>query len=157
MKLVKPWLPPIAAALAVVGLVVSVGKWEPRHPKADVYGVLNLEATVREELCEGYPWDNLSADEERILNVVLEEEGVYVGDECVPYASFRPFLIKNAKRWRPHHALIRGRVDGRFGHGVAVYETLWSLRIWPLFETTPTVASKRYPAVEVLQCWESFY
>ena len=154
MKLVKPWLPPIAAALAVVGLVVSIGKWEQRHPKADAYGVLDVGGAVREELCEGYPWDSSGPDEERMLNVVLEEEGIYIGDECIPYASFRSFLIKNAKRWRPHPAIIRGRVAGRFGHGVAVYETLWSLRIWPLFDAASEVASKRYPAVEVEQYGE---
>ncbi len=160
MKLLKPRLLPLVAACAVVGLIVAVGKWQPRHPRADAYGVLGSGRAGDGELCEGYPWDGFTSDAERVLNVVVEEEGVYIGDECIPYVSFRAFLIKNAKRWRPHHAIIRGRIDGRFGHGAAVYQTLWSLGIWPRFDTMPGVARKRYPAVELhrfgmpLEEWE---
>jgi hypothetical protein len=158
MKLMPPWLPPVAAALAVVGLVVSIGKWEPRHARADLSGVRSSGSATSEELCEGYPWG--TGPNDRIMNVVLENDGVYVGTRRVPYESFRVFMIKNARLWCPDHVAISGVQDCRIGHGAEVFDAVRLLQLCPFFSPFPVPAGTRLPVIELyrdgmtLEEWE---
>lgn len=154
MKLVKPWLPPIAAAFAVVGLVVSVGKWEPLTTGAP--GIVPFPAPT--ERCEGYPWG--SGPNDRIMNVVLDDDGAYIGTRRIPYEAFRGFMIKNAQIWRPDRVMISGTQNSRIGHGIEVLDCLRLLQLYPDFSPIVVKAGTRLPEIELyrdgipLEEWE---
>ncbi len=136
---------PLLAIAAVVALVVAVVRWRPQDAPSKSPAPVSAQA----ELCEGYPWVDEDASGPRVLNVVLEDSGVFIGEQCIPYPNFRLFLIKHAKEFRPHHAMIHGTMNCPFGRGVEVYDTLLSLRIWPLFVPFPTSEGKRLPAIDI--------
>lgn len=155
MKLIAPWLPPVAAALAVIGLVVSIGKWEP-GPRP----IIPRPVPAAVELCEGYPWRDPNSPDERIMNIVLEDEGAYIDTQRVSYEVFRSFMIKHAKIWRPDYIFISGTQNCRIGRGVEVFDTLRLLQLCPCFAPTPEPAGTRLPAIELyrdgipLEEWE---
>jgi len=136
---------PLLAIAAVVALMVAVVLWRPECAPS----TSPAPAPAQAELCEGYPWADEDLSGTRALNVVLENSGVFIGAQCIPYPSFRLFLIKHAKEFRPHHSMIHGTLNCPFGRGVEVYDTLLSLRIWPIFEPSPTSAGTRLPAIEI--------
>lgn len=112
-----------------------------------MYGVLGSGRAVSGELCEGYPWERGPND--RIMNVVLENDGVFIGTQPIPYENFRVFMIKNAKRWRPDYVRISGTLDCRFGHGIEVLDTLRLLQLGPILAPFTVKAGTRLPVIEI--------
>lgn len=155
MKL-RPWIPPVTAAFAVVGLVISVGKWEPRLSRMDRADLVGAPV----DLCEGYPWRAPNSPDDRIMNLVLEDDGAYVGTWRIPYESFRVFMIKHAKIWRPDYVIISGTKDCRIGHGVDVFDTLRLLQLSSWLAPIAVQTGTRLPAIELwregmpLEEWE---
>jgi hypothetical protein len=146
MKRVNTWLLSAAAALVVVGLVVPIGKWRQQSASGELHGTAATDAV---EVCEGFPWRDPNSCDERIMHVVVENEGAYIETQCVPYEVFRTFMIKHAKTWRPDHVLISGSSDCRIGHGVEVLDTLRLLQLSPAFATNPIPSGTRLPAIEI--------
>ncbi len=142
---------PLLALAAVVALVVGLVCWRPIGASRESQESAGAEATGRDqdELCEGYPWVDEDAAGPRVLNIVLEEDCVFIGEMSIAYPNFRLFLIKHAREFRPHHAMIHGTLNCPFGRGVEVYDTLLSLRIWPLFDPMAISAGRRFPAIEI--------
>ena len=142
---------PLLAVGAVVALFVGLVCSRQADAQHEWQGPTAAAATgpSQVELCEGYPWVDEDASGIRAMHVVLENDGAFIGEQCIPYPSFRPFLIKHAKEFRPHHAMIHGTLNCPFGRGVEVYDTLLSLRIWPIFEPSPASEGIRLPAIEI--------
>ncbi|MBK8474771.1 MAG: hypothetical protein IPL39_00265 [Opitutaceae bacterium] len=88
------------------------------------------------------------------MNVLVELDGVYIGEQRIPYEQFRAFLIQHAKHWRPHHVVIHGPIDARFGRGVEVFDTLRRLNLRPIFDTIARAPGTRLPALEI---WNDDY
>lgn len=149
MKILAPWLPPLIAAAALLGLVAYLAAWKPREGAGASQGLTMTKGTEAEQFCEGYPWEDPNSGDIREMNVVVENEGVYIGTHCIPYAQFRTFLIQHAKHWRPHHVVIHGPIDGRFGRSVEVFDTLLRLNLRPVFDTKAHAPGTRLPAVEI--------
>ncbi len=149
MKILAPWLPPLIAAGAVLGLVAYLAAWKPREGAGASSGLTMTEGTEAEQLCEGYPWEDPNSSDIRVLNVLVELDGVYIGEQCIPYEHFRAFLIQHAKRWRPHQVVIHGSIDARFGRSVEVFDTLLRLNLRPVFDTKAHAPGTRLPAVEI--------
>ena len=160
MKVLKPWLAPLVATCAVVGLVVPVGHWQLHRAKPEVCGVLGSGRAAGGELCEGYPWRDPYSPYDRMMNIVVENDGAYIGEERVPYECFRLFMIRHARRWRPDYVSLSGPTDGRFGHGVEVFDTLRLLHLVTIWNGSASPSGTRLPAIELwrdgmpLEEWE---
>ena len=149
MKILPPWLPPALAAVAVIGLVVYIVAWKPRNAAGSSLGLTTVTGVVAAELCDGYPWDDPNSDDIRAMNVVVENDGVYIGAQRIPYEHFRAFLIQHAKHWRPDRVVIHGPIDGRFGRCVEVFDTLRLLNLCPIIDTKAVAPGTRLPAIEI--------
>lgn len=60
----------------------------------------------------------------RVMNVVIERDGPYVGSRAVPAKEFTVFVKAIAQRERIDHVLVYGRSDAKYGDFVAAYSAL---------------------------------
>jgi len=60
----------------------------------------------------------------RILYVVVEEKGVYVGDVVVPFDAFDSFLKEEIKIFKPDGAIVYGTDLARYAEVVRVYTSV---------------------------------
>lgn len=75
---------------------------------------------AKTEVCIGYPWNDPNSSDLRMMNVVVETTGVFVGEERIAFDAFREYLIQHAQDWRPDHVFVFGTMKSRFGRGVEV-------------------------------------
>jgi hypothetical protein len=85
----------------------------------------------------------------RVLNVVVEDDGIYIGDEYVPFLLFRDFLIGNAKRLSPDSVIVYGTTTARFGQVVGALDACRAeLKIYCTMGTRTIPANTRLKSVE---------
>lgn len=101
------------------------------------------------EVCLGYPWNDPNSSDLRLMTVVVEDSGAFIGKIRIPYDAFRYFLIHHARDYRPDHVLIVGAIDCPFGRCVEVFDTLWSLNLYPTLDCHAIPPGTRYPEIEI--------
>jgi hypothetical protein len=92
----------------------------------------------------------------RVLYVVVEEEGVYVGDDFVTFGDFENFLKGKVRALHPDFAKVGGTETARYGKVIQVYAAVRNvLSISATLETSPFERGFRRGPIEVHEhSWE---
>ena len=92
----------------------------------------------------------------RVLYVVVEKEGVYVGDAMVPITAFEEFLKREGSTLRPNYALVCGTDMARYGDVVKAYGAIRGVfKIPAMIEPVAAVVGTRRGPIEVHEhFWE---
>lgn len=86
----------------------------------------------------------------RILNVVVEEDGAYIGKEFIPFLLFDKYLKEHRVEFRANYAIVVGTENARYGSAVQVYDMVRSdLRVPSTIETRVLPVGTRREAIEV--------
>ena len=86
----------------------------------------------------------------RILHVVVEEDGAYIGKEFIPFLIFDRYLSEHRAELRPNYVIVIGTESARYGSAVQVYDLVRSiLRVPSTIETRVLPAGTRRPAIEI--------
>ena len=86
----------------------------------------------------------------RALYVIVEEDGIYVGKEFVPFLLFDRYLRDNGPTLRPDCAIVLGTDSVRYGKVVEVYDRIRSIySIHVSLPTRPVPTGTRRGAIEV--------
>jgi hypothetical protein len=86
----------------------------------------------------------------RVLYVIVEENGVYVGDDFIDFSLFESFLQSNGHKLQPDYFMVFGTDLARYGKIVQIYACLRNkLGISGTMQTLSVPVSTRRPAIEV--------
>jgi len=86
----------------------------------------------------------------RILNVVVEEDGAYIGKEFIPFLLFEKHLKEHREELRANYVIVGGTENARYGSAVQVYDAVRSvLRVPSTIETRVLPVGTRREAIEV--------
>lgn len=90
----------------------------------------------------------------RVLYVVVEEDGIYVGQEFVAFPLFPKFLEEGGRKLKPEYALVLGTEGTRYGRVAEVFNSIKDvLKISASIVTTPTPNGTRRGPIEVHENW----
>lgn len=86
----------------------------------------------------------------RILNVVVEEDGAYIGKEFMPFLLFEKHLKEHRGDLRASYVIVVGTENARYGSAVRIYDAVRSvLRVPSTIETRVLPVGTRREAIEV--------
>jgi len=86
----------------------------------------------------------------RILHVVVDQDGIYIGDRLVFFDDFHDYLIGYAREMHPDSAVVCGTRSSRFGRVAEALGTIRAvLNITATMETRTFADGTRQEAVEV--------
>ena len=87
----------------------------------------------------------------RVLCVVVDDDGLYVGREFIPFILFRKFLSERGRSYKADYAFICGTESARFGRAVEALDAIRAvLKINATMETRSMPNGTRRQAVEIL-------
>jgi hypothetical protein len=92
----------------------------------------------------------------RVLYVIVEREGVYLGEKFVPFPDFEKFLKDNQATLRPQHARVLGTESATYGNFISVFSTIRNtLKIPATINTAALEPGTRRGPIEVHEnFWE---
>jgi hypothetical protein len=92
----------------------------------------------------------------RVLYVVAEKEGAYVGDEFVPYPTFEQFIKDRARFFSPDYVMVLGTAEARYGDVASAFAAVHSATHAPgTIVTRPIPVGTRRPVIAVREhFWE---
>lgn len=121
--------------LAVCGLIVGWIFYSPNHRPIDQ----QVEAIEIVDMAGG-----------RILNVVVEADGAYIGKEFIPFLLFEKYLKEHRREFRASYVIVVGTENAKFGSAVQVYDQVRGILKTPsTIETRVLRVGTRRPAIEV--------
>jgi hypothetical protein len=86
----------------------------------------------------------------RVLYAVIEENGIYIGQEFVSFLLFPKFLEENRMKLQPDYALILGTESTKYGHVAEAFASIKGvLKIPATIVTIPTANGTRRGPIEV--------
>ena len=86
----------------------------------------------------------------RILNIVVEEDGAYIGKEFIPFPLFDKYLTEHRAMWRANYVIVGGTEYARYGAAVRVYDAVRNvLRVPSSIETRALPSGTRRDAIEI--------
>ena len=127
------FVPAIVAATLLTGFIVLMsigGKYVKPFPKED------------EDLIE--------LPNGRVMYVVVEEEGAYIGDILIKFSDFGNQIGPYSKALKPDYFIVMGTNEARYGHFAEVYVAIkGALKIPGAVDTRAFDAGTRRPAIAV--------
>ena len=92
----------------------------------------------------------------RVLYIVIEEDGFYLGKECVPFSELQKYLSDHQFQLKPDYVLICGISGAPFGRAVEALEATRSVFKVPYTVDTITVpeGTRRGPIEVHEHPWE---
>ncbi len=142
MKALRRYLLPASITLAVFALAFLF------KPAPAIRNVTSKESA--RELIE------LSLPHGRVLYVIVEEKGVYFGEDFVAFEGLEGFIEASIRPLRPDYALVYGTDLARYGHVVQVFAKIKQALCVPTeLRTDSLLVGTRRGPIEVHQHhWE---
>ena len=132
----KKYLLPALVAALILGGVFAVGEI---HGRARGVEVAQSDEVKMIALPHG-----------RVLYVVVDNDGFYVGQEFVPFILFGKFLKEHAGELKPDYAIVCGTESSRFGRAVEAIDAIRAnLKIHYTMETRAMADGTRRGPIEV--------
>lgn len=98
------------------------------------------------------PAEIVTLPHDRVLYVVCEQEGAYIGEEFVSFPGFEQFVKEHKTDLNPDYVIVAGTPDSRYGDVAAVFTALHRITGSPgTIETQPVPSGTRRPAVAILE------
>ena len=143
MKVIKKYFGPVCVSVLLFCALFLTG----RSPQKPVQGTTSAVATEYEEIVLSH---------RRVLYVVVEEKGVYLGDEFVPFSLFESWLKERRDTLNPDFVKILGADLARYGQVVQVFGSVRKILMVPaIIDTKPVVIGTRRGPIEVYEHhWE---
>jgi hypothetical protein len=86
----------------------------------------------------------------RVLNVIVEDDGAYIGKEFIPFILFEKYLKEHRSDLRANYVIVVGTESARYGSAVQVYDLARSiLKVPSTIETRVLPNGTRRDAIEV--------
>jgi hypothetical protein len=131
----KYLLPGLVAVFVLVGLFatgyVQIGKKRPSGTEESVIKIVE-------------------APHGRVLCVVVDDDGYYVGEEFIPFVLFRKYLQERGRDLKPDYAIVCGTESSRFGRAVDALDAVRAiLKIKATMETTAIRDGTRRDPIEI--------
>jgi hypothetical protein len=117
----KYLVPAVIAALTIAAAIFAGSFWS------------------RAEAPREKPPELVSVRHGRVLYVVAEKEGAYVGEEFVPYPMFEKFIKDRARVFAPDYFIVLGTDEARYGDVASAFLALHSATHAPGTIATQTV------------------
>ena len=83
----------------------------------------------------------------RVLCAVVEDDGIYIGEEFVPFLLFHKTLEDHANEWKADCAIVGGTTSSRFGRVTEAIDTVRAVLRVPVMMETMTMpdGARRIP------------
>jgi hypothetical protein len=132
-KTMKRYMIPAVIALLAIGIFFASGYLgSPRSP------------AHKTEL------ESISLPHGRILYIVVDEDGIYIGKEAIPVLGLRDYLIGHRSMLKPDYAVVCGTTHSRFGNAVQAIDAIRAiLKVPYMLETRALPDGTRRPKIEV--------
>lgn len=93
----------------------------------------------------------------RVLHVVVESDGAYIGEEFIPFLLFETYLNEHRRELRANYVVVVGTENAKFGSAVQVYDQVRGiLKVPSTIETRVLPVGSRLPAIEVRDNWRGY-
>lgn len=90
----------------------------------------------------------------RTLNIVVEEDGAYIGEEFIPFLLFDKYLKEHREQLRPRYVIVVGSENAKYGSAVQVFDSVRSiLKVPSTIETRTVPVGTRREALEKKPAW----
>jgi hypothetical protein len=110
----KKYLLPAFVAVLILGGVFVAGNIHGRMHKST--GVAQTDEIKHREVIE--------FAHGRVLYVVVDNDGIYVGQEFIPFILFDKFLKEHGGELKPDYAIVYGTESSRFGRAVEAIDSI---------------------------------
>lgn len=88
-----------------------------------VFHLRDFESLETEQPWDG-PMETVSLPQGRVLSIVVEREGVFFGDVCVPPSELAAYLQSHRARIAPDYVIVFGTADASYGDFVTTFTTV---------------------------------
>jgi hypothetical protein len=86
----------------------------------------------------------------RVFYVVVDNDGIYVGQEFIPFILFGKFLKERGGELKPDYAIVCGTESSRFGRAVEALDSIRAnLKIKATIETRAIPDGTRRDPIEI--------
>lgn len=137
MKVIKKYFGPACVSVALICALRLTG----RSPQKPVQGPVSADAAEYEEIV---------LSRRRVLYVVVEERGVYLGEEFVHFSVFESWLKERGDSLKPDFVKVLGADLARYGQVVQIYVSVQKILMVPvIIDTKPVVIGTRRGPIEV--------
>ena len=90
----------------------------------------------------------------RVLYVVVDSDGYYVGDEFVSFLLLDKYLKEHAEELRPDYCIVCGTRSCRYGHVVEALDSLrGDFKVYSTVMPQAVPDGTRYRAIEHHENW----
>jgi len=95
----------------------------------------------------------------RVLYVVVENDGAYIGEEFIPFLLFDQFIKDHKRTLAPDYFIVIGTSEARYGNAVEVFASLRKIiGVDGTMRTYPAEPGTRRPAIASYRhCWDYDY
>ena len=147
MNIRRYFFPAFLSALLLAGVFIAgnlspnlVGKKHPAESAAPDRMKITMPETPPDE-------PKVQIPHARILCAVVEEDGIYIGEDFVPFLLFRKALEDHRKEWKADCAIVAGTTRSRFGRVTEAIDAVRAvLKVPVMMETrTMTDGARRVP------------
>ena len=116
-----------------------------------IFGLLTVGAFYAKEEKKKNPAEEVvTLPHGRVLYVVCEAHGAYVGEEFVHFPDFDQFIRDRSRVFSPDYLIVMATADSRYGDVAAVFASLHRATNVPgTIETRPVPHGTRRPVIAV--------
>ena len=137
MKRAKLYLLPVCFSASFFVALIVMGRSSPNRTLAP-----RSETSSESEV--------VALPHGRVLYLIVEESGVFVGDVRVPFSAFESFLLSHRMEFRADFVKVLGADLARYGQAVEVYTTVRNvLKVPATIDTVPVPIGTRRGPIEV--------
>ena len=143
----RQYLLPALLAAAILAAVLVAGSWWLRR------------AEHVPKHASGWPDpESVSLPGGRVLYVVVDTDGYYVGEDFVPFFQLDSFLKRRASQLDPNYGIVCGTQSSRYGHVVEALDAVRAnFRIYATIRSEAIPNGMRRGAIEQHRNWWDYY